>query len=157
MAPNLRSTVTPLVFSPNLNARGILDVSYALVGLGAHFRGLEISIWPFGMISSPLHLPSEMPQLTNIILRWVRGYEACEKADQVIQSRKLRRLTTLISSNINASLTALILPVQLLSPIVESSPFRAQPSAGLSVRWHASKCPPCSMIVSKSLKVQLGR
>jgi hypothetical protein len=67
-APNLPSTVTSLVFSPNIDANG-MDLSHALVGLGSHLQTLEITAWTCFPIGSPFHLPSKMPQLTNLALR----------------------------------------------------------------------------------------
>jgi hypothetical protein len=87
MALNLRSTVTSLVFSPNLDATG-MDLSYALVGLGAHLRTLEISAWQLYTIGSPFHLPSEMPQLTDLTLR---GGSADMKDVQKLITRATRQ------------------------------------------------------------------
>jgi hypothetical protein len=81
-APNLPSTVTSLVFSPNIDANG-MDLSHALVGLGAHLQTLEITAWTCFPIGSPFHLPSKMPQLTNLTLR-----------DGLMDMKNLKKLIT---------------------------------------------------------------
>jgi hypothetical protein len=67
-APNLASTVTSLVFLPNLNSSGV-DLSYSLIALGARLQSLEIHYWESRLKGFPFHLPSNMPHLTCFLLR----------------------------------------------------------------------------------------
>ena len=64
-APNLASTVTSLIFSPNLE----LDLSYSLLGLSTQLRNLEIHFWTERRQERPpFHLPSTMHGLTTLSL-----------------------------------------------------------------------------------------
>jgi hypothetical protein len=69
-APNVISTVTSLVFSPDPDGTGV-DLSYCLLELGAHLQSLEIQDWDWrsNAIGFPFHLPSKMPHLTHLLLR----------------------------------------------------------------------------------------
>jgi hypothetical protein len=104
VAPNLASTVTSLVFQPNRSAVG--DLSYSLLGLGAHLRSLEICGWVGGSERSTFHLPSKMPHLTNLSLR--DGYPRLEDVKKLItratQKKTLKdagALRSLVISNIS--------------------------------------------------------
>jgi hypothetical protein len=64
-APCLATTITSLLLCPG---RRKANISHSLVGLGHRIRRLDIIKWHPEHQNTPFHLPSEMPNLTHVVL-----------------------------------------------------------------------------------------
>jgi hypothetical protein len=65
MAPILKFNISSLIFCPR--GRGS-DLSHSLIALGPHLQRLEVLDWQRPREGSAFHLPSEMPNLTELVL-----------------------------------------------------------------------------------------
>jgi hypothetical protein len=65
MAPTLKSAPSSLTISP---AGPRFDLSHSLIALGSRLEYLEIADWLRAFVASVFHLPSQMPNLTELVI-----------------------------------------------------------------------------------------